>query len=88
MIAPSEASGQATPRSPAGIRAQLNDLAKVLKLARGYGAVDSASQQALETLEGHEAELLAELRAAERALVVGADGNGATVPARTLETVR
>ena len=76
----------ATPRhrSVAEVESQLADLAKVLQRARAYGARDFASSATLETLEGQEAELLAELQAAESAERNGQDatpGNGVGGPA-------
>ena len=60
-------------RSVAEIRGQLADLAKVLQQARAYGARDFASSLTLRTLAAQEAELLAELCAAESAERNGQD---------------
>lgn len=54
-----------SPRSTAEIREQLADLVKVKASATAYGKPNFASQIAMQSILGHEQELVEELRAAE-----------------------
>ncbi len=56
---------QAPPRSTTEIREQISDLTKVKASATAYGTPDFASQLGMQSILGHEQELLEELRAAE-----------------------
>ena len=56
----------APPRSVGEIKRQIADLTTIKSAADTYGVRDFASQVGMDTVFSHEAELVKELRAAER----------------------